>query len=123
MSSSEDGYAVIRSSTLAWLLERARVEGELRNVPEEVARDLSEAVEHVAAPVPEGDRLRALGPVLAAEEHIELLERDADLELPRDKHGGAFWRLVVRIVLAIQANEAEAVLRLISDRSREHGKR
>jgi len=107
-----DGYAVIRTSTLAWLLERAREEGELRDVPEEVARDLGQAVTKVKAPEPP-ERLRALGPLLTVEEHMTLLEEDRDLELPRDRHGGQFWRLVVQIVHRMQTNEAEAVLRAI----------
>lgn len=118
---SSDGYALIRKSTLAWLLERARLEGEVRDVPEEVARDLSEAVVNVEAPKPEEERLRALGPVLSIEEHEELLANDRDLDLPRDRQGGAFWRLVLRVVHAVQTNEAEAVLRIISDRRRSDG--
>ena len=119
---SSDGYSVIRSSTLAWLLERARLSGEVRNVPEEVARDLAEAVVNVEAPVPEEERLRALGPILSVEEHEELLATDDDLELPRDRQSGAFWRLVLRVVHAMQTNEAEAVLRIIADRRRGDGK-
>jgi hypothetical protein len=119
---SSDGYSIIRTSTLAWLLERARLEGEIRNVPEEVARDLSEAVVNVEVPVPEEDRLRALGPVLSIEEHEELLANDDALDLPRDRQGGAFWRLVLRVVHAVHSNEAEAVLRIISDRRQRDGK-
>jgi len=109
-----DGYAVIRSSTLAWLLERARVEGELRDCPEEVARDLGKALVagNVSAPEPE-ERLRTLGPVLSVDQHLELLQDDRDLDLPRDRQGGAFWRVVARVVHAMMTNEAEAVLRLI----------
>jgi hypothetical protein len=112
-----DGYAVIRSSTLAWLLERCRLEGQVRDVPEEVARDLAEVVERVDAPV-DADRLRTVGPVLSVGEHEHLLADDPDLDLPRDKQAGAFWRLVVGVVHAMLRNEAEAVLRIIADRGR-----
>jgi hypothetical protein len=110
-----DGYAVIRRSTLAWLLERCRLEGEVRDVPEEVARDLSEVVAKVEAPI-DTDRLRALGPVLSVEEHEHFLADDPDLDLPRDKQSGAFWRVVVGVVHAMMQNEGEAVLKIIADR-------
>lgn len=111
-----DGYAVIRSSTLAWLLERARVEGETLDVPEEVAIDLGRAVVKLDAPVPSEDRLKSLGPMLSVEEHEQLLMADEDLDLPMNKHDGAFWRLVLRVVHSVLRNEGEAVLRIIADR-------
>lgn len=113
----DDGYAIIRASSLAWLIERARLEGEVRDVPVEVARDLGEAVEHLAAPVPSEERLRAAGPILSLEEHLQLLAEDGDLALPRSRHDGAFWRLVAGVVHVMLRNEAEAVLQIISDRS------
>ena len=108
-----DTYAVVRTSTLTWLLERARVDGELREVPEEVARDLGQAVTGGKASAPDEERLRALGPVLSAEQHLELLQDDRDLDLPRDRQAGQFWRVVARVVHAMLTNEAEAVMQLI----------
>lgn len=112
---SADGYAVIRNSTLAWLLERARVESELLECPEEVARDLASVLNlgKVEAPVTPEDRLRGIGPILSPEQHEELLLDARELDLPRGKHDGAFWRLVVGVVHGMMSNEAEAVLRLI----------
>jgi len=108
-----DGYAVLRKSTLAWLLEVYRAAGDRPDIPEEVARDLRvQVTRDLRSPV-SADRLRLAGPLLSAEEHEALLEADADLELPRDKQAGAFWRLVVHVVHAVLRNEGEAALKLI----------
>ncbi len=121
---SVDGYRVIRSSTLAWLIERHRLHPDDGvELPEEVARDLGEAVVDVDAPIPVGDRLQALGPVLSVEEHETLLLEDPDLNLPRTREAGQFWRLVVRIVHAVKSREAEAVLRMIAQRREDVGRR
>lgn len=110
-----DGYRVVRASTLAWLLERHRTHADTGiEVPTEVARDLALAVVDLPAPVDE-DRIRAAGPLLSPEEQeIYLLE---ELDLPRDRAGGQFWRLVVRVVHSMNRNEADAVLRIISGSS------
>lgn len=112
---SADGYVVIRSSTLAWLLERYREDR--AEIPVEVARDLGEAVTggEVKAPVEE-DRLRMMGPILGPEEHAALLQEDQALDLPRGRDAADFWKLVVRITHAMMVNEAEATLRLIGER-------
>jgi len=108
-----DGYAVVRKSTLAWLLELYREAGERPDLPEEVARDLRvQVTRDVSVPV-DKDRLRVVGPVLSAEEHVQLLEACDDLDLPREKQAGAFWRLVVQVVHEMLRNEGDAVLRLI----------
>lgn len=112
-----DGYAVVRSSTLAWLLEAARVEGELRDVPEAVAVDLGARLERVEVPEELEDRLAAVGPLLSFDEHVELLVGDPDLELPKGDQGSQFWKLVTRIALSILRNEAEAVQRVIAERT------
>jgi hypothetical protein len=110
---SEDGYILIRKSTLAWLLEVYRNAGDRPEVPEEVARDLrAQVTGDLRAPV-EADRLRLAGPLLTAEEHEALLLDDSDLKLPRDAQAGAFWRLVVRVVYAVLQNEGEAAIKLI----------
>jgi len=111
---SADGYAILRKSTLAYLLECYRVAGESApEPPEEVVRDLRGTVTgDLRAPEPEGERLRAVGPVLALDEHLALLAEDRDLKLP-DGRAGEFWRLVARVVHSMLTNEAEAVLRLI----------
>jgi hypothetical protein len=111
-----DGYVVVRSSTIAWLLEAARLEGATADVPVDVAIDLGKAVTKIAAPEVAEDRLRSLGPLLSIEEHEVLLGADEELDLPTHKHDGAFWRLVAGVVHAMLRNEAEAVLRVISDR-------
>jgi len=110
-----DGYALIRAQTLAWLLERHRVAGEPVDLPVEVAQDLREAVvKHLPAPTAD-DPLRSLGPVLSAEEQMDLLAADSTLNLPAGS-GGEFWKLVVRVVHAMGINESEAILRLIGER-------
>lgn len=110
---SGDAYVVLRTSTLAWLLERHRVAGEPVEVPEEVARDLREAVVSGRVPAPDPEqRLRALGPLLNPEQQVTLLAEDASLRLPRGD-AGEFWRVVVKVVHAMNVNEAEAVLRVI----------
>lgn len=113
-----DGYALIRKSTLAWLLERHRRAPD-EELPIEVARDLGEAVVGVEAPQAAEDPLRALGPILTAEEHIELLTADRALGLPADKGAAQFWHVVVRVVLGIMSNEGQAALRIIGGK---HGK-
>lgn len=117
-----DGYVVVRRKTLAYLVESARVDGTLQDVPEEVARDLGVALERVEAPVDE-DRLAAVGPILSAREHESLLLDDRDLELPRDRQSGAFWRQVMNVTLSILRNEAEAVRRVISERTEDDAQR
>ena len=114
---SADGYVLLRASTLAWLLERHRAAGDPVDVPADVAVDLREAVVAggVRAPTPAGDRLRALGPILSLDQHLELLQSDEDLKLPRDRASGEFWRLVARVTYAILINEAEAVARLLGE--------
>jgi hypothetical protein len=109
-----EGYVVLRKSTLAYLLECARLGGGLENVPEEAARDLGLAVDGVEAPVDE-DRLRAVGPLLDFREHADLVAEEIDL--PRGGQNAEFWKLVVRITLSILRNEAEAVRRVIASRS------
>lgn len=109
-----DGYRVIRTATLAWLLERHRGNPEPSELPTEVARDLGEAVVSLSAPI-DDDRIRAAGPLLSVEEHELLLLEE--LDLPRSKHDGQFWRLVLRVVHATLTNEAEAVLRVVAERS------
>jgi hypothetical protein len=111
-----DGYAVIRKSTLAYLLEAARVAEMNRDVPEEVARDLSVAVEGVAAPDVDEDRLRAAGPLLTLREHVELLSADPELDLPIKGQSAEFWQVVTKITLTVLRNEAEAVRRVIAAR-------
>ena len=110
-----DGYALLRRSTLAYLLECHRLLDPERRptLTEEVALDLREAVStDLRAPAPAEERLRSVGPVLALEEHLELLAGDQDLKLPGGS-AGEFWRLVARVVHCMLANEAEAVLRLL----------
>lgn len=109
-----DGYAIVRKSTLAWLLEKARIEDGLKDVPEEVVADLRAGVNDVEAPE-SVDPLRALGPVLAYEEHVRLLGEDEELGLPRGRDG-EFWRVVAKVVWKMLANEGEAVLRLVSEK-------
>lgn len=111
-----DGYAVVRRSTLAYLLECARLGGGLENVPEEAARDLGLAIGSVEAPI-DGDRLRATGPILSDREHVELLAADPELNLPTRGQSADFWRVVASVTLAILRNEAEAVRRIIEARS------
>ena len=69
---------------------------------------------NVPAPV-DGDRIRAAGPLLSAEEHESLLLDE--LDLPRAGEASKFWKLVVGIVHGMLTNEAETVLRIIADRS------
>lgn len=107
-----DGYAVIRKTTLAWLIERHRQAPE-EDLPVEVARDLGVAVVGVDAPHPADDALRTLGPILSTEQHIELLESDPRLRLPKDPSGSQFWNMVVSIVHAVLTNEGQAALRII----------
>ena len=107
-----DGYAVVRASTLAWLLERHRAAPEAP-IPTEVAVDLREVVQSVSAPHPAEERLRLAGPVLSEEQHATLLAEG--LSLPSGK-AGEFWRLVVRVVHQMLTNEGEAVLRLLGER-------
>lgn len=109
----DDGYALVRKSTLAWLLEVYRAAENRPEIPEEVARDLRvQVTRELRSPV-SADRLRLAGPLLSAEEHEALLLEEGSLDLPRDKQGGAFWRLVVHVVHAVLRNEGDAALKLI----------
>jgi hypothetical protein len=109
-----EGYVLLKTETLAWLVERHRTNPNDLELPLEVARDLREALPNVAAPL-DDHRIRAAGPLLAVEEHEHLLVEE--LDLPRAKNAADFWKLVVRIVHAMLQNEAEAVLRVIADRN------
>lgn len=110
-------YAIIRTETLAWLVECLRtVPHEDRPpIPLEVVQDLKEAVANVEAPKAELDRVRGAGPVLSIEQHLELLGDDEGLELPTTKMEGAFWRLVARVTHKILENEGEAILRVLGE--------
>lgn len=110
-----DGYVVLRKSTLAYLIECARLGGGLENVPEEVARDLGLAVEGVEVPL-DGDRLAAVGPLLTLRDHVELIAGDPDLDLPQRGQAAEFWQVVTKVTLAVLRNEAEAVRRVIAER-------
>jgi len=109
-----DSYVLIRSTTLAWLLECVR-EDELRYaVPPEVARDLAGKLNAGTVPAPvDPGRTVGLAPVLTPEEHMQLMQEDASLGLPADRRAGEFWRTVVKVVHAFACNEAEATLRLL----------
>lgn len=111
-----DGYAVVRKSTIAYLLEVARENGGLDDVPDEVARDLGTVVADIAAPIDE-DRLAAVGPILSVRQHVELISSDSELEIPRTKQGSEFWQLVVQITHSVLRNEAEAIRRVIAEKS------
>lgn len=114
----KQSYALIRTETLAWLLEALRaVPTEDRPpIPVEVAQDLREVVQNVEAPRPELDRVRGAGPVLSYEQHLDLLADAAEeLGLPINKHDGAFWRLVARVTHKMLENEGEAILRVIGE--------
>lgn len=106
-----DGYVVIRRSTLAWLIERHRVNEIPADVPEQVAVDLGEAVINVRAPEPDEERLERFGPLLSSDTHKSLLRRD--VELPTDVAGRSFWELVVDIVHNMMAYEGEAIMRVV----------
>jgi len=104
-----DGYAVVRSSTLAWLIDRHRTAPEAP-LPMEVAVDLREVARDIRAPRPAEERMRLAGPVLSEEQHVQLLAEG--LDLPAGK-AGEFWRIVVKVVHRMLTNEGEAVLHLI----------
>lgn len=117
-----DGYVLIRQSTLTWLLEVYRNSSERPPVTDEVAVDLRGAVTAgLRAPVPEVDRLRVAGPILSAEQHLQLLREDEELSLPRDRQSAAFWETVLRVTHRVLSNEAEAVLRLIGEGEQREG--
>lgn len=111
------GYVVLRAETVAYLLERVRglPSEDLGPIPPEVAEDLRGVVAGVDAPRPEFDRVRGAGPVLSLGQHLGLLEDDDAIDLPRDRQGGAFWRLVAAVTHRMLENEAEAVLRLLGE--------
>lgn len=109
-----DSYALIRKSTLAWLLEGVR--DNARDVPLEVAKDLGTAVLDTDAPDASEDRLAMAGPVLSESDHVQLLASDPDLGLPSDGPSAQFWKLVAKVAHTMLCNEAEAVLRLMGER-------
>lgn len=117
-----DGYALIRRSTLAFLVECARTGGGIENVPEEVARDLGEALPAVEAPTDLEERIAAAGPLLSLGEHVELLAADPELDLPTRGQSAEFWKLVTKVTLSVLRNEAEAVRRVIGLRGNDDGK-
>jgi len=111
---SKNGYAILRTSTLAWLLEQSK--SKVGEAPHQVLSEIAELVENPKVePPPDLElELRGSGPLLTVEEHVSLLE-DADLGLPTDRHGGSFWRLVVKVCHEMLVNEAEAARRISAD--------
>lgn len=109
-----DGYTILRTSTVSWLLEHYR-RCETKTPPtKDVVEDLrGEVLATIKAPRPEIDRIRAAGPILTLDQHIELLADDEELDLPKDKSGGQFWRIVAQVVHTMLLNEAEAIFKLM----------
>lgn len=114
---SNSGFVILRGETLAFLLDEWRkLPPEDRGViTAEVAGDLREAAVRVEAPRTDTERLRAAGPVLSLQQHMELLLEDEFLQLPRDAHGREFWELVAKINHSMMSSEGEAVLRILGE--------
>lgn len=110
----KDTYAVIRGSTLSWLLEKIRLDDNLRDIPEDVARDLGYAIDVGSVKVQSlEDKLKTIGPVLSTDIHEQILSENLDIQLIRDNHNDSFWKQIVQIFHMMLESEAEAVLRLI----------
>lgn len=98
-----DGYALLKTTTIAWLLERIRAAGVVE-FPGDVADDLGRHLPRIRVEVPGSIES---GPVLTLEQHVKLLE-DSSLDLPRDRQAGAFWKLVSAVTYEMLRNEALA---------------
>lgn len=104
-----DGYAVVRRSTLAWLLERHREAPEC-SIPLEIARDLRITSSNLSVPT---TTVRPCGPILSVEQHIELLRADPLSGMPDDPHSRRFLETIVGVCHRVLANEGEAESRII----------
>lgn len=108
-----DGYVILKASSLSWLIEHLLAAEQLKNVPEDIAKDLGHILvnQGIREPIDQ-DKVKSLGPILTVDEHEHLLLQ-SDLRLPTDKQSGQFWRMVMHIVHTMLQNEADAIMHIV----------